>query len=102
MTKPSLDWRDAEFVERIVLPCLCALALGVVGTLLATERREAEATAALEQARKATALAQANTQRWAEACTPLMSWPIEAAPELIPGPDRDPAVTLALRTDAQP
>ena len=56
MTKPSLDWRDAEFVERIVLPCLCALALGVVGTLLATERREAEATAALEQARKATAL----------------------------------------------
>lgn len=90
MSRPALHhWSSAEFVEARVLPALFAFALGFVFAMLATEHRLdtrlAEATQRAQQARKTAERAQALTNHYAQACGPLLSWPIESTPMVLSG-----------------
>lgn len=77
-------WPAVEIVEWVLLPLLAAFVAGFVLAQQADELRLAQADAAVAKARQAVQRAQANLDLYYSACTPLLSWPVESTPEIIP------------------
>ena len=90
----------ACFVEHHVLPLIAAFALGVLLTLWGAEQQQAERLDGLQGDLRAARRDLRDTQRALgaldRACTPLLSLPPEAVPELVP--DEPTQEAPALRT----
>lgn len=80
---PTSRYSTAEFVERHVLPVVAAFALGMVLAQLTFENRLSAAQEALAVSIKQTDRALVLIAQQNEVCAPLMSWPLESAPELL-------------------
>jgi hypothetical protein len=79
-------WLSAETVDRLLLPLLAAFVAGFIVAQQCDEVRLAQADAAVARAMLAVQRTQARLDLFASACTPLLSWPIESTPEIVPAP----------------
>ena len=90
-TSTRWDWSSAQWIEHHVLPVVCAFALGILVMQIAQDRKDQRQDAAeLAQARASAQRAINLAQRYAEACDPLLSLPVEAAPMIITTDTRRP------------
>ena len=74
---------SAHMVESVLIPLLFALFSGCLLARAYYEPRLQAADQAASQALRAVRLTQARLQLYAQACDPLLSWPVEATPELL-------------------
>lgn len=75
---------NANTVERVLIPLLAAFVAGFITAQTIDEAQQIATADAVAEARAAVRRAQVRLQQYSRACDPLLSWPVQATPEIVP------------------